>query len=70
MSPSVVEHAAQLLSMRITLTSASYFTDALPLPTTFDELRTSPHGRVLNPLIAQISDNCHHPAIVSALLYA
>ena len=51
------------------LTFISYFTDAIELPLTFDELRTKPSGRVLTPLIAYMSDSVHHPAIVSALLY-
>ncbi|KAF2658753.1 hypothetical protein K491DRAFT_244882 [Lophiostoma macrostomum CBS 122681] len=45
-----------------------YFTDGIELPLTFDELRTSPSGRVLIPLIAYLSDSVHHPAIISALL--
>lgn len=51
------------------LTLVSYFTDAITLPHTFDELRALPFGRVLTPLIIYLSDSVHHPAIVSALLY-
>ncbi|KAF2473800.1 uncharacterized protein BDR25DRAFT_125097 [Lindgomyces ingoldianus] len=45
-----------------------YFTDAITLPHTFEELRSLPCGRILTPLIAYISDNVHHPAVVCALL--
>ncbi|KAF2645387.1 hypothetical protein P280DRAFT_503548 [Massarina eburnea CBS 473.64] len=45
-----------------------YFSEAIILPHTFEELRTLPLGRVLNPLTFSLSDTCHHPAIVSALL--
>ncbi|KAF1993168.1 hypothetical protein P154DRAFT_478076, partial [Amniculicola lignicola CBS 123094] len=45
-----------------------YFTDAITLPHTFEDLRTLPCGRILSPLIAHISDSVHHPAIISALL--
>ncbi|KAF2188231.1 hypothetical protein K469DRAFT_703705 [Zopfia rhizophila CBS 207.26] len=45
-----------------------YFTDAITLPHSFEELRARPSGRVLGPLIAYLSDNVHHPAVVSALL--
>lgn len=51
------------------LTHISYFTDAITLPHTFEELRTLPFGRILTPLIAHLSDSVHHPALVSALLY-
>ncbi|KAF2708796.1 hypothetical protein K504DRAFT_468024 [Pleomassaria siparia CBS 279.74] len=45
-----------------------YITDAITLPHTFEGLRSLPLGRVLTPLIVHMSDNVHHPAIVSALL--
>ncbi|ORY09678.1 hypothetical protein BCR34DRAFT_486901 [Clohesyomyces aquaticus] len=45
-----------------------YFTDAIALPHSFEELRSLPCGRILTPLVVHISDNVHHPAIVSALL--
>ncbi|KAF2744225.1 hypothetical protein M011DRAFT_193400 [Sporormia fimetaria CBS 119925] len=45
-----------------------YFTDAITLPHTFEELRMLPSGRVLTPLIAYLADAVHHPAVVSALL--
>ncbi|KAF2796726.1 hypothetical protein K505DRAFT_237110 [Melanomma pulvis-pyrius CBS 109.77] len=45
-----------------------YFTDAITLPHTFEELRSLPLGRVLTPLIVYVSDSVHHPALVSALL--
>lgn len=46
----------------------SYFADAIEAPHSFDELRTLPTGRSLAPLIRYLSDDVHHPAIVSALL--
>ena len=46
----------------------SYFADAIEAPHSFDELRTLPTGRSLAPLIKYLSDNVHHPAVVSALL--
>ncbi|KAF2873454.1 hypothetical protein BDV95DRAFT_627374 [Massariosphaeria phaeospora] len=45
-----------------------YFTEAITLPHTFEELRTLPFGRILTPLISYISDTVHHPALISALL--
>ncbi|KAF1955707.1 hypothetical protein CC80DRAFT_548783 [Byssothecium circinans] len=45
-----------------------YFSEAVTLPHTFEEFRTLPLGRVLIPLTSSLSDNCHHPAIISALL--
>lgn len=46
----------------------SYFADAIEAPHSFSELRTLPTGRSLTPLIRYLSDDVHHPAIVSALL--
>jgi hypothetical protein len=46
----------------------SYFTDAIELPHSFEDLRSLPSGRILSPLISYLSDSVHHPAIVSALL--
>ncbi|KAF2121480.1 hypothetical protein BDV96DRAFT_564336 [Lophiotrema nucula] len=45
-----------------------YFTEAIQLPHTFEELRSQPCGRILYPLISNLSDDTHHPALVSALL--
>lgn len=45
-----------------------YFADAIEAPHSFGELRTLPTGRSLAPLIRYLSDDVHHPAIVSALL--
>ncbi|KAF2734929.1 hypothetical protein EJ04DRAFT_223379 [Polyplosphaeria fusca] len=45
-----------------------YFTDAITLPHTFEDLRSLPCGRVLYPLTVYLSDSVHHPALVSALL--
>ncbi|KAF2816252.1 uncharacterized protein BDZ99DRAFT_484915 [Mytilinidion resinicola] len=45
-----------------------YFAEAVEAPYTFEELRSIPKGIVLSPLIKYLSDEIHHPAIVSALL--
>lgn len=45
-----------------------YFAEVIEAPHSFEELRTLPIGRSLVPLIRYLSDNTHHPAIVSALL--
>jgi len=46
----------------------SYFIKYITLPHTFEELRTAPSARALTPLIFYLTDNCHHSAIVCALL--
>ncbi|KAH0558418.1 hypothetical protein GP486_004925, partial [Trichoglossum hirsutum] len=45
-----------------------YFIDAVDYPHTFEQLRTTSVGRKLGPLVASLSENAHHPAIVAALL--
>ncbi|KAF6236024.1 hypothetical protein HO173_005652 [Letharia columbiana] len=45
-----------------------YFIDAIEAPHTFEQLRTASVGHILKPLIQSISESCHHPDIVSALL--
>lgn len=50
------------------LTRCSFFSEAITLPHTFENLRTSAVGRILTPLTSYLADTCHHPAIISALL--
>lgn len=49
-------------------TAFSYFIDAVEYPHTFEQLRTTSVGQKLRPLVASLSENVHHPAIVAALL--
>ncbi|KAF1846615.1 uncharacterized protein K460DRAFT_127029 [Cucurbitaria berberidis CBS 394.84] len=44
------------------------FEHTIRLPHTFEDLRRSQEGRALQPLIAYLSSEVHHPALVSALL--
>jgi hypothetical protein len=46
----------------------SYIADAVDAAYTYEQLRTSFAGQSLRPLIASLSDDCHYPAIVAALL--
>ncbi|KAF3273472.1 hypothetical protein TWF970_008995 [Orbilia oligospora] len=46
----------------------AYFVDIIDTPFTFDQLRTTTFSTRLRPLITALSQNCHHPAIVAALL--
>lgn len=48
----------------------SYICKAIDAAYTYDQLRTSFAGQSLRPLVASLSDECHHPAIVAALLAA
>ncbi|KAI9787135.1 MAG: hypothetical protein M1839_003370 [Geoglossum umbratile] len=45
-----------------------YFVDAIDYPYTFEQLRATSVGRKLRPLVFALSENDHHPAIVTALL--
>jgi hypothetical protein len=45
-----------------------YISKAVDAAYTYEQLRTSFAGQSLRPLIASLSDDCHHPAIVAALL--
>ncbi|KAJ4368300.1 hypothetical protein N0V83_006656 [Neocucurbitaria cava] len=47
---------------------SQYFEHTIRLPHTFEDLRRSPQGRALQPLIQYLSTQIHHPALVSALL--
>jgi hypothetical protein len=46
-----------------------YFEHNVRLPHTFEDFRRSQQGRALDPLVVYLSNQVHHPAIVSALLY-
>lgn len=46
-----------------------YFVDAIEAPYTFEQLRTASKGHILKPLVKSLSDRCHHPGIISALMY-
>ena len=47
---------------------SQYFVDAIEAPHTFEQLRTASIGHILKPLVRSLSDRCHHPGIVSALM--
>ncbi|KAF1964575.1 hypothetical protein BU23DRAFT_594080 [Bimuria novae-zelandiae CBS 107.79] len=45
-----------------------YIVQAITLPHSFEELRTTAPARALAPLVSYLSDQCHHRNIVHALL--
>ncbi|RMJ03390.1 hypothetical protein BHE90_015992 [Fusarium euwallaceae] len=45
-----------------------YFVDAIELPSTFEQLRTTPAGAPLRILVDHLTATCTNPAIVNALL--
>ena len=45
-----------------------YVNRAIDTPFTYEQLRTTVAGHSLKPLLLSLSDDCHHPAIVAALL--
>lgn len=47
---------------------SQYFTDAVELPSTFDQLRTTSAGDCLRLLVNHLTDTCANPAIANALL--
>jgi len=49
---------------------STYIAKATDAAYTYEQLRTTSAGHSLKPLISDLSDNCHHPAIVAALLAA
>ncbi|KIW34011.1 uncharacterized protein PV07_00813 [Cladophialophora immunda] len=49
---------------------SSYIAKAIDAAYTYEQLRTTSAGQSLKPLIAYLSGDCHHPAIVAALLAA
>lgn len=46
----------------------SYFNEAVTLPVTFEQLRTTSAGEGLQSLVEHLSKTCCNPAIVNALL--
>ena len=49
---------------------SSYIAKAIDTAFTYEQLRTTIAGQSLRPLIANLSEECHHPAVVAALLAA
>lgn len=49
---------------------STYIAKATDAAYTYEQLRTTTAGHSLRPLISDLSENCHHPAIVAALLAA
>ncbi|EXJ94348.1 hypothetical protein A1O1_02742 [Capronia coronata CBS 617.96] len=49
---------------------SSYVVKAIDAAYTYEQLRTTVAGQSLKPLIAGLSEECHHPAVVAALLAA
>jgi hypothetical protein len=45
-----------------------YVEDAIDVHHTFEQLRTTAVGHVLQPLVEFLSDKCHHPFILHALM--
>lgn len=53
----------------VVLKLSTYITRAVDVPLTYEQLRTvAVGGQGLRPLILSLSQDCHHPAIVAALL--
>ena len=50
------------------LTRGRYFYDAIELPSTFEQLRTTAAGNCIRVLVDHLNDTCTNPAIVNALL--
>ena len=46
----------------------AYIVRAVDAAYTYEQLRTSVAGQSLKPLSSSLSEECHHPAIVAALL--
>lgn len=49
---------------------STYLAKAIDSAYTYEQLRTTTAGQSLKPLISNLSENCHHPAVVAALLAA
>lgn len=45
-----------------------YISNAIDTAYSYEQLRTTVVGHSLRPLVQQLSDDCHYPAIVAALL--
>lgn len=54
----------------VTFKLFSYISKAIDAAYTYEQLRTSVAGQSLRPLISNLSEDCHHPAVVAALLAA
>ncbi|EXJ55591.1 hypothetical protein A1O7_08519 [Cladophialophora yegresii CBS 114405] len=54
----------------VVLKLSSYIAKAIDTPFTYEQLRTTVAGQSLRPLISNLSEECHHPAVVAALLAA
>jgi hypothetical protein len=56
-------------SFRIVVKKLSqYISEAIEMPSTFEQLRTTSAGTSLRLLVDHLSDTCSNPAIVNALL--
>ncbi|KIW99968.1 uncharacterized protein Z518_10896 [Rhinocladiella mackenziei CBS 650.93] len=49
---------------------SAYISKAIDAAYTYEQLRTTVAGHTLKPLISNLSEECHHPAVVAALLAA
>ena len=58
----------ELIVPKLTRDDTRYITDAIELPSTFEQLRTTSAGAPLRVLVEHLSANCHNSAIVNALL--
>lgn len=47
---------------------SSYIIRCIDTPYTYEQLRTTFAGQSLKPLIQSLSEDCHHPALVAALM--
>ncbi|KIW11929.1 hypothetical protein PV08_09202 [Exophiala spinifera] len=54
----------------VTFKVFTYIAKAVDAAYTYEQLRTSVVGQTLKPLISKLSEDCHHPAVVAALLAA
>jgi hypothetical protein len=54
----------------VTLKLFAYVAKGVDAAYTYEQLRTTVAGQTLRPLINHLSDDCHHPAVVAALLAA
>lgn len=45
-----------------------YIVKSIDAAYTYEQLRTTIAGHNLRPLVLRLSEDCHHPAIVAALL--
>ncbi|KAI9836411.1 MAG: hypothetical protein M1819_001441 [Sarea resinae] len=52
----------------VTSKLSRYLIDAVETPQTFEQLRTAAFDRHLGNLVVGLANNCHHPALVAALM--